>query len=275
MPAFEGEPVSERDPVSEDEPVFIRYVAIGDSTTEGLDEPDGHGGYRGWADRLADHIAEGQDEPLEYANLAIRGHKVGAIRTTQFDAALAFEPDLMTIVGGMNDVIGLRPDFDQLAESFEAMFGQARQAGITVLTFTMPDPGALNPLGRVFRHRMMRLNDIVSTTAQRHGVEVMDFTEYPIAVDPRLWSDDRLHGNSLGHQRVAAALAWQLGVSGVDDSWTEALETPEQIARRRQLAGDWDWAVTYLAPWLGRGIRGIPRGLGIGPKRPVPTEVRR
>ena len=33
---------------------FSRYVAIGDSTTEGLDDPDGAGGYRGWADRLAE-----------------------------------------------------------------------------------------------------------------------------------------------------------------------------------------------------------------------------
>ena len=31
---------------------FERYVAIGDSTAEGLDDPDGRGGYRGWANRL-------------------------------------------------------------------------------------------------------------------------------------------------------------------------------------------------------------------------------
>jgi len=41
---------------------FRRYVAIGDSSTEGLEDPDGNGGYRGWADRLAQHIADNQDE---------------------------------------------------------------------------------------------------------------------------------------------------------------------------------------------------------------------
>jgi hypothetical protein len=46
---------------------FRRYVAIGDSTTEGLDDPDGAGGYRGWADRLAEMIANAQAEPLDYA----------------------------------------------------------------------------------------------------------------------------------------------------------------------------------------------------------------
>jgi hypothetical protein len=37
---------------------FHRYVAIGDSSTEGLVDPDGAGGYRGWADRLAQLIAQ-------------------------------------------------------------------------------------------------------------------------------------------------------------------------------------------------------------------------
>ena len=67
---------------------FRRYVAIGDSSTEGLEDPDGQGGYRGWADRLAQHIADAQDEPLEYANLAIRGLRMKEIRISQLEDAL-------------------------------------------------------------------------------------------------------------------------------------------------------------------------------------------
>ena len=84
---------------------FRRFVAIGDSSTEGLEDPDGQGGYRGWADRLAEHIADNQDEPLEYANLAIRGLRMQEIRTRQLDDALAMNPDLLTVFGGMNDAI--------------------------------------------------------------------------------------------------------------------------------------------------------------------------
>jgi lysophospholipase L1-like esterase len=69
--------------------IFRRYVAIGDSTTEGLDDPDGAGGYRGWADRLAEIIANAQAEPLNYANLGVRSLYLSEIRATQFDAALA------------------------------------------------------------------------------------------------------------------------------------------------------------------------------------------
>ena len=42
---------------------FRSYVALGDSSTERLMDPDGAGGYRGWADRLAQHLADAQPEP--------------------------------------------------------------------------------------------------------------------------------------------------------------------------------------------------------------------
>ena len=37
---------------------YQRYVALGDSSTEGIDDPDGAGGYRGWSQRLAERIPD-------------------------------------------------------------------------------------------------------------------------------------------------------------------------------------------------------------------------
>jgi lysophospholipase L1-like esterase len=252
--------------------IFRRFVAIGDSSTEGLEDPDGHGGYRGWADRLAQHIADAQEEPLEYANLAIRGLRMHEIRTGQLADALAMRPDLLTVFGGMNDVIGARPDFAQIRADHVIVFGEARRDGATVLTFTMPDPAAINPLGARLRDRVSRLNDIIRTEADRRGVLVMDFEAYPVAEDPRLWFEDRLHGNELGHATVAAGLAWRLGIAGFDESWAIPLEgRVTHLRPREQLAGDFDWAVHYLMPWLGKGIRRLPHGQGIQRKRPIPT----
>ena len=71
---------------------YSRYVAIGDSTTEGLEDPYPDGsGYRGWADRLAERLA--QDNPeLEYANLAVRGKLARQVREEQLEAAVALKP---------------------------------------------------------------------------------------------------------------------------------------------------------------------------------------
>jgi lysophospholipase L1-like esterase len=255
---------------------YRRYVAIGDSSTEGLEDRDANGRYIGFADRLAQHIADGQDEPLEYANLGIRGYKMREIRCTQLDAALAMKPDLLSIFGGVNDLLSPRCDFYALRAEFVIVFGEARRIGSTVITFTMPDPAAINPLAANLRDRVSKLNAIIRSEAERRGVLLVDFEDYPVAVDPRLWFDDRLHGNTLGHIRVAAALAWRLGVTDSDASWTQPVG--EELVPRRpleRLSSDLEWARHYLAPWLGKGIRRVPSGLGIEPKRPVPTIVPR
>jgi lysophospholipase L1-like esterase len=252
---------------------FDRYVAIGDSSTEGLEDPDGQGGYRGWADRLAEHLADAQESPLEYANLAIRGLRLHEIRTTQFDAALALAPDLMTIFGGVNDALSVRCDFASMRLDLVAMFSEARERGITVLTFTMVDPTKINPLGRQFRGRVFVLNDMIREIAACFGVLVVDFQSYPIAADRRLWFEDRLHGNALGHQLMAAALAWRLGLDGFDESWADALPSEPTRPRgaREQITGDIDWAVRYFAPWVGKGLRRVPHGFGVERKRPLPA----
>lgn len=61
------------------------YVAIGDSFTEGLGDPREDGTLRGWADRLAEGLAQSWNltEPSEhfrYANLAIRGGSYNLLR---------------------------------------------------------------------------------------------------------------------------------------------------------------------------------------------------
>ena len=93
---------------------FARYVAIGDSSTEGLDDPDGKGGYHGWANRLAARVAASQTSPLLYANLAIRGRSTRRIRDEQLEPALALRPDLVTLFTGTNDVVKRRFDVDEV-----------------------------------------------------------------------------------------------------------------------------------------------------------------
>ncbi len=265
-----------RDVSTTSHPAYRRYVAIGDSTTEGLEDKYDDGGYRGWADRLAEHIANNQDESLDYANLAVRGLRLNEIRTTQFDDALAMKPDLMTIFGGVNDVLVPAHDFGSIREDYEAMFSEATAANSTVLTLTVPDPSAYNPFGRRLKDRLFRLNDIIRSVADRYGALYVDFQYQPIAEDPRLWFEDRLHGNTLGHERIAAALAWRLGLPGFDDSWQA--EPEEEFVRpgpATSFVSDLDWAVHYLAPWINRGIRGIPHGLGVRAKRPALTPMAR
>src|SRR6059058_3660220 len=154
--------------------MYTRYVAIGDSSTEGLDDPDGNGGYRGWADRFASHL-NAASPGLLYANLAIRGRLAAQVRAEQLEPALALQPDVATVFAGVNDL--LRPGFDpeQVAADVEAMQRALVAAGATVLSFTMPDPSRVLPVAKRLRPRVDAFNAALRAAASRSGARLVDF----------------------------------------------------------------------------------------------------
>ncbi|HKO54495.1 MAG TPA: SGNH/GDSL hydrolase family protein [Thermoanaerobaculia bacterium] len=245
---------------------FHRYVAIGDSTSEGLDDPDGRGGYRGWADRLAERIAASQEEPLLYANLAIRGRTTRRIREEQLGPALAMRPDVATINGGTNDF--LRPHFDARAvvAEHEAMQRALIACGAVVLTFNFPDMRRVMPLARFFIDRIFALNEELRAACARTGARLLDLAAYEVAGDPRFWSDDRLHANSVGHERIASALAALLGLPS-DPTWSSSLPPPPPPGVLGMVRAEWAWTRRHLAPWLWRHAQGKSSGDGRSAKR--------
>ena len=255
---------------------FERYVALGDSTTEGLDDPDGAGGYRGWADRLAERIAAHQGA-LAYANLGIRGRCARQIKDEQLEPALALRPDLATVVAGMNDL--LRGGFDAraIAADIGAMQRALVQQGCVVLTFTIPDIArrlAITPLAQLLSRRTLALDDEIRRVSAASGAILLDLAAYPLASDPRMWSRDRLHANAEGHARIAAALAQALALPGSDDGWLAPLPDPPSEGLRARIAESLAWGRDYFVPWLWRRMRGRTTGDHRTPKRPALTAVR-
>src|ERR671911_3051928 len=82
---------------------WSRLVAIGDSFTEGIGDPEPSlpDGHRGWADRVAEVLARQVDD-FAYANLAVRGRLIAQIVGEQIEPALALKPDLVTFSAGGN-----------------------------------------------------------------------------------------------------------------------------------------------------------------------------
>ncbi|MFF1544407.1 SGNH/GDSL hydrolase family protein [Streptomyces sp. NPDC058291] len=246
---------------------YLRYVALGDSQTEGLGDGDDSVGLRGFADRFAEHLAA-VNPGLRYANLAVRGHTAGQIRAEQLGPALALRPDLATVVAGVNDLLRPRYDAAEAAGHLEEMFAALTGAGAQVVTLTFPDVGKIAPLARPIRSRVFELNDRIRAAAARHGVAVAETGRQAVTTDPRLWTADRLHASPLGHARIAAALAQAVHLPGSDDAWAIPLP-PQRVPSRRQAAGaELRWAAAHLGPWLGRRLRGRSSGDGRTAKRP-------
>ncbi|MEA2165353.1 MAG: hypothetical protein QOK37_3480 [Thermoanaerobaculia bacterium] len=253
-------------------PRFERYVAIGDSTVEGLDDPDGRGAYRGWADRLAARLAAEQGSVL-YANLAIRGRTTRQVREEQLGIAVAMRPDLVAVVSGTNDLLRSHFDPAALRDDVEAMQGTLTGIGATVITFTLPDLGDVMPLARMVRRRLLQMNQIIRDAGSKTGAIVCDFAAHPVASDPRLWSDDRLHANSVGHARIADALADHLGLSDANRSWSDPLPDAPPLRWTGWLRAEAAWMRGYLLPWLWRHSQGRSSGDGITAKRPQLTLI--
>jgi lysophospholipase L1-like esterase len=253
-------------------------VALGDSFTEGLSDPapGGVDAYRGWADRLAEHLhalsLAGGGPGLEYANLAVRGRLLSRIVDEQLPLALGSGADLVSVVGGGNDLLRPGSDPDALAERLDDAVVRLRAGGTDVLLATGVDPRDA-PLVRLTRGRVAVYNAHIWSIAARRGARVLDLWGLRALHDWRMWAPDRIHLSSEGHRRVAALAAATLGVAVEDDGWSSPLPPLAPQPRMRALREDAAWMRSHVAPWVRRRLRGESSGDDRLPKRPAPLPL--
>jgi len=248
-----------------------RYVALGDSFTEGVGDPDPTrpNGLRGWADRVAEALAA-REPDFAYANLAIRGRKLPAIIEEQIDPALALAPDLVTIHGGGNDVLRPKVDIDALAGLYGDAIARLRASGATVLMFTLPDT-VTNPAFKVVRGRIALFNEWVHEIADTQGALLIDMWRDHYYDPKQTLDDDRLHLNSSGHQDMAIRVLDALGATHALEPYP--LKELPTLSARERVADDLSWAKQYFAPWIKRRLTGRSSGDGVSPKYPTLTPV--
>jgi lysophospholipase L1-like esterase len=242
------------------------FVAVGDSFTEGMDDPYSDGTYRGWADLVAGTLAGMAGGDFRYANLAVRGRLFPQVVSEQVPAAVAMRPDLVSFAAGGNDVLRRNFDPDVLIEKFDKTVSEVRGIGADMVLFRFA--GLRLPAQRLVSARVAALNQAVGETAERHGAKLVDLPSDDAFRNPHLWSIDRLHLSAAGHQRVAAHVLTVLGLAP-DPDW---LAAPPEHVRAPWLAArgaDLAWAGRYLAPWVKRRLTGRSSGDSVTAKRPT------
>jgi lysophospholipase L1-like esterase len=251
---------------------FRSYVALGDSFTEGVGDPDPSrpNGVRGWADRVADVLAAGHDG-FRYANLAIRGRKMQAVLAEQVEPAIALRPDLVSVYAGGNDILRPKVDIDGILEPYAAALGRLRDAGAHVVLFTAFDLGWAPVFGRL-RGRVAIYNELVREIADDTGATLVDYWRMREYRDPRMWDVDRLDMSSTGHRHMAVKVLDALGVGHALD--LDPLPDLPLLTGRQRREADLAWAMTHAAPWLQRRLTGRSSGDGLQPRYPELGPVR-
>jgi len=249
---------------------WTRYVAMGDSFTEGIGdpEPSSPGGYRGWADRVAEELSRTKPG-FAYANLAVRGRLLQQVVDQQLAPCLALKPDLVTLSAGGNDLLRPGGDPDVLAGKLDSVVQLLSLGGATVVLFNGPDTGS-SVLGRI-RSKVAIYNENLRTVAARHDAIIADMWSLRQLSDPQMWDVDRLHFSPLGHHTIAAMVLDALNVEHTLKP-LEPKPLPPQTWREAR-SGDLVWAREYFVPWVLRRLRHQSSGDGISAKRPTAGPV--
>jgi lysophospholipase L1-like esterase len=241
-----------------------RYVAIGDSFSEGVGDA-GAVPFPGWTGRLASGMADHLGAPVSYANLAVRGRLLAGVLDGQLDAALALDPapTLITFCGGGNDLLRPRFEVDQLIGRLEAAVTTVLDRGVRIALLSPADPSARLPLGSLINRRGDAWAEALGDLARRHDLPFVDVSRDDHLRRAEFWSEDRLHMNATGHQRVA-----DLALHAVVDGPAPVVPT-EAPAGRRRLREEARYYREHVLPWVGRRV--TRRSSGDGRSATFPT----
>ncbi|MBC2905152.1 SGNH/GDSL hydrolase family protein [Streptomyces cupreus] len=227
----------------------LRFVALGDSLTEGVGDPVGDG-WRGWAALLAGGLSE---QPVDFTNLAVSGAQTRDVLERQLPDALALRPDVVAVVVGVNDTLRCTFDIHAVAERLDQVYAALTAQGAVVLTSCLPDPGAMlrlpGALARPLARRQRAVNTVVHALSERYDAVHLHAAEGAWLTDRAMWSADRLHPGERGHRQLAVRFHALLAEGGLA---TGVAPSPEpEFPAPTKSASLW-WLATAGTGWVAR-----------------------
>ncbi len=172
------------------------YVAIGDSITEGVGEPDQGAPYPA---RLSAILGK------SVANEGVGGQTAGSGLARMASVLSSYKPGHILILFGANDAI-LGVDPESTASSLRAMVQMAKNNKTIPLLATTPQ---MTKTHEAFNSAVLRLNPLIRNVASSEGVTLVDLeAEFGTSADMTIF--DGLHPSDLGNQTIAFAFSEKL-----------------------------------------------------------------
>jgi len=182
----------------------LRIAALGDSSVFGVGDTstDGKPDGPGWVGRLAHDLTASQ-----YINLSKNGARAHTVVSTQLVSTTFFNPDLVCVCVGMNDVMRGNYSPVQIRDSIRTLIQELNNIGAVVVLLGLPDPSktALAPkrVKKILSRRVQSLNEILMDVSAQENALFIAGWEQKEVYERSFWHVDRMHPSSLGHQLIA------------------------------------------------------------------------
>ena len=222
----------------------LRIAALGDSSVFGVGDTstDGNPDGPGWVGRLTHDLAAGQ-----YINLSKNGARAHTVVSTQLVSTTFFNPDLVCVCVGMNDVMRGNYSPVQIRDSIRSLIQELNNIGAVVVLLGLPDPSktALAPkrIKKILSRRVQSLNEILTDVSAQENAIFISGWEQKEVYERSFWHVDRMHPSSLGHQLIADLIRTELNMP-----LRVSNTLPTQSIRTKK--DDLIWLLTSGTKWL-------------------------
>lgn len=178
------------------------YVAIGDSTVEGVGASSPQRSYTGI---LYQALREKKKHALYY-NLGVAGATVKDVKNHQLEKAIKLQPDLITLSVGAND-IRHRTRLKRFEKELAFLLQELEEkTQAEVIVNTIPDlsltPAVPPYLKSYSKYMAQKLNSIIVTTGEQVNVTTVDLFRHSRAVIkqfPEAIAQDGFHPSDFGY----------------------------------------------------------------------------
>lgn len=189
----------------------VLYVALGDSTVEGIGASSEHHTY---VSQIYERLRLVYPE-ASLVNLGVRGAKSGDVIEAQLPRALDLRPHLVTLSIGPNDITG-RVRLGEYEANLETIFtALVRETGALIVANLLPDLAITprfrgTPREQAVGKLTVEFNEVLKRKARAHGVVLVDLYEASreeVPNRPELLAEDGYHPSDAGYARWAE-LIW-------------------------------------------------------------------
>ena len=222
----------------------LRIAALGDSSVFGVGDTstDGNPDGPGWVGRVAHDLSAKQ-----YINLSKNGARAHTVVSTQLASTKFFDPDLVCVCVGMNDVMRGNYSPVQIRDSIRTLIQELNELGAVVVLLGLPDPSkvafAPKRVKKVLSRRVLNLNEILEEVSAQEEALFIAGWEQKEVYERSFWHVDRMHPSSLGHQLIADMIRNHLNLPLRVTS-----TLPTQSIRTQK--DDLIWLLTSGTKWL-------------------------